>query len=627
MADETRDLPSLSTSDRMPTYEGSIAGSRLDKDDSSNSCTPSIASAGPAPKSWQDEEQILPKNNIPLVFFALLLTTFLAALDETIVATALPTITADLHGGKDYSWVGSAYLLATAALSPLYGKVSDLVGRKAVLYPIIVLFLIGSALSGAAQSMTWLIIARAIQGIGGGGILQMVNIIIGDIVPLEKRGTFGGYTGALWGIASIIGPLVGGALSDHASWRWCFWINLPTGGIALALLVFSLHFNPVQNDKSFRQHVAEFDFAGLILLLAGVVCLLLGFNQSETSWQSPATIALLAVGGVVLLIAALWECFTTRSPIIPPRLFKTRTTAIILITVFLHAFAFFAASFYLPVYYQALGASATLAGVKMLPFCLGACIASFIVGFLVNILGDVRKIMAVSFAVMTLGFGLMIMLSNTSSIAAQEIYPLISGVGFGGLFFPPIVAMQAAMPIKDMATSTATVGLLRQLGSTIGVSVGQVIWTSEIRRRLRGVEGLNIDLSGSGIADSVRQLKDIQPESLRNLVLRAYTKSIAVIWILDTPLLGVCFLLVLFMKHYSLKRKFVQSDEESRRAVTAEDEEGEEDEPDEPESSTTPPDHLEADLFIDSTRDHDHTLPQRPLPDDLRPRDGAPTAH
>ncbi|EKM58215.1 uncharacterized protein PHACADRAFT_171473 [Phanerochaete carnosa HHB-10118-sp] len=537
----------------MDDIEEQTTRSEPDKDDSPNAST-SVLASDPAPtRSWQDEEQVLPKNHIPLVFFALLLTTFLAALDETIVATALPTIVADLRGGKDYSWVGSAYLLATAAMSPLYGKVSDLVGRKAVLYPIIVLFLIGSALCGAAQNMTWLIAARAIQGIGGGGILQMVNIVIGDIVPLEKRGTFGGYTGALWGIASIVGPLVGGALSDHASWRWCFWINLPTGGIALALLVSSLHFNPLQNDKSFRQHMAEFDFQGLVLLITGVVCLLLGFNQGETSWKSPATITLLIVGGAVLVIAAIWECFTSRSPIIPPRLFRTRTTAIILITVFLHAFAFFAASYYLPVYYQALGASATLAGVKMLPFCLGACIASFIVGFLVNILGDVRRIMAVSFAVMTLGFGLMTLLTNTSSIATQEIYPLISGIGFGGLFFPPV---------------TATVGLVRQLGSTIGVSVGQAIWTSEIRRRLQGVPGLNIDTSSSGIADSVRELKNIQPISLRNLVQHAYTKSIAVIWILDTPLLGLSFIMVLFMKHYSLKRKFVQSDEESSQPRT-----------------------------------------------------------
>ncbi|KAJ3543829.1 hypothetical protein NM688_g5814 [Phlebia brevispora] len=276
-----------------------------------------------AEKDWKTEDQqILPKNNLPLVFFSLLLATFLAALDQTIVATALPTIVEQLQGGQDYSWVGSAYLLASCALSPFYGKISDIVGRKTVLYPVIVIFLIGSALCGAAQSMTWLVVCRAIQGIGGGGIFQMVNIIIGDIVPLEKRGTFGGYAGALWGIASIIGPLVGGAFTDHVTWRWCFWVNLPTGGVALVLLFFTLHLNPVKHGKTIRQHVSEFDFLGLLLIVGGVVCVLLGFNQSENAWNSPATIALLVVGGVLIVLAGGWEAYTTRSPIIPPRLFR-----------------------------------------------------------------------------------------------------------------------------------------------------------------------------------------------------------------------------------------------------------------------------------------------------------------
>ncbi|KAI0090161.1 MFS general substrate transporter [Irpex rosettiformis] len=507
--------------------------------------------------SWRDrEEQVLPKNNIPLVFFALLLTTFLAALDETIITTALPTIVEQLKGGKDYSWVGSAYLLAAAALSPVYGKASDIVGRKAILYPIIVLFLIGSALCGAAQSMTWLIIARAVQGTGGGGILQMTNIVVGDLVPLNKRGAYGSYAGALWGIASVVGPLVGGAITDHASWRWCFWINLPTGGVALALLAISLHFNPLEHDKTLRDHAAEFDFQGLVLIVGGVVCLLLGFNQSETSWSSPVTISLLAIGSALIVISAFWELHTDRSQIIPPRLFRTRTTAIVLTTTFLHAFAFFAGSFYLPVYYQTLGSSVTRAGIEILPFSLGACAVSFATGFIINRLGEVRRVMFVSFAIMTLGFGLMIMLDEASSSATKVIYPLIAGLGLGGLFYPPILAMQAAMPIKDMATSTATVGLLRQLGSTVGVAVGQAIWTSELRRRLDETHIiLGAETSASSLADSIRQLKDLQPDSLRQAAEHAYTKSIALIWAVDTPFLGIATIMTLFLKKYSLERK------------------------------------------------------------------------
>ncbi|EKM50103.1 uncharacterized protein PHACADRAFT_264644 [Phanerochaete carnosa HHB-10118-sp] len=507
-------------------------------------------------KAWRVEDaQDIPKNNLPLVFFSLLLAMFLAALDQTIVATALPTIVSELKGGQDYSWVASAYLLASAALSSFYGKISDLIGRKFVLYPVIVVFLIGSALCGAAQSMTWLILARALQGIGGGGIFQMVNIVVGDIVPLERRATFGGYAGALWGIASILGPLVGGAFTDHVSWRWCFWVNLPTGGVALILLFFTLHLNPPKHRKTFRQHVSEFDFLGLFLIVSSIICVLIGFNQSESSWNSAATISLLTIGCVLLVCAACWEGYTSRSPIIPPRLFRTRTTTILLVTVFLHGFAFFGASYYLPVYYQVLGASATRAGIQILPYSLGTCVVSLVAGFLITATGMIRPVLWFSYIVMTLGFGLMITLDETSSLAKQVVFTLIAGLGTGGLFFPPLILMQAAMPAKDMATSTSTLGLLRQLGSTVGVSVGQAIWSTELRKKLAMIPGAVINTSSANLADSIRQINMIEPLSLRRQIQHAYTKSISTIWIVNTPLVGMCMILVFLLKHYTLKRK------------------------------------------------------------------------
>ncbi|TNY23947.1 MFS amino acid permease [Rhodotorula diobovata] len=555
--------------------DGAISGAAKPVDEHSASGTASRGGRSHARLTSGDRVAVIPKNNLPLVMFSLALTTFLAALDSTAVATSLSTIQRELDGtAASLSLVTGAYLLCITALAPCYGKLSDYYGRKWVLYVSIVIFMIGSALCGAAQNIVWLCVCRGVQGVGGGGILQLVNIVVGDITSLEERGRWSGAIGSCWGIAAVLGPLVGGACAQYWTWRGVFYINLPAGGVALALLFFYLKLNPHTPPKA-AELLSSFDFLGLALLVAGLALLVTGFTFGEQDWSQARAIACLVVGAATLGAAIVVELRTKRSPIIPPRLFRLRTAAGLLVGVFVQSFAFNGLAYYAPLYFQVLGASPLMAGVLLIPFSVGTALFGVISGFMAARWKRTKELIIGSYFFSTLGFALLASLDSTSNRAKQMLYLLIAALGIGPLFQLPLLHLQAAMPVRDLATSTATLALLRSVGGTVGIAVAGAVYASKLRTGLEGIEGWDAyaqanGRSASSAAGAVEGLTDIEPPELRRQVLHVYARALNFPWIVAAPLLAVGFVASLFVKHYSMQRATVRAPKEDKKKTKGE---------------------------------------------------------
>jgi EmrB/QacA subfamily drug resistance transporter len=491
----------------------------------------------------------LAHRRVLVIIGALMLGMLLAALDQTIVSTALPTIVADLHGGSHISWVVTAYLLAATVSTPLWGKLGDQYGRKGFFQASIVLFLAGSVLSGLSSSMLMLIACRALQGLGGGGLMVGAQAIVGDVVPPRERGRYQGLFGAVFGVASVVGPVLGGILVTNLSWRWIFYVNLPVGAIALLVIASRVpgHLRRVRHD---------IDYLGIVLLSAGAAALVLLTSLGGTTyaWGSAPILALGACG-VVLLVAFAFVEHRAKEPVLPLHLFSNRAFSVTSLVGFIVGFAMFGAITFLPLFYQnVLGASPTASGLRLLPLMAGMLILSIVSGQVISRTGRYRAFPVAGTAVMALGLYLLSLVTARTPDALQYLYLVVLGLGLGAVMQVLVLVAQNAVPHAELGVATSGATFFRSIGGSFGAAIFGAIFSNVFAGKIvSALHGLRLGTSVNASSLSPEVLAHL-PGALRHAVVSVYATSLQEVFLVAVPVAGLAFLVTLLLPRVEFRR-------------------------------------------------------------------------
>ncbi|KUN33984.1 MDR family MFS transporter [Streptomyces longwoodensis] len=486
--------------------------------------------------------------SVRVVLLALMITMMLAMLDNMIVGTAMPTIVGELGGLEHLSWVVTAYTLATAAATPIWGKLGDMYGRKATFMTSIVLFLIGSALSGMAQNMGELIGFRAVQGLGAGGLMVGVMAIIGDLIPPRERGKYQGMMAAVMAVAMIAGPLVGGTITDHWGWRWAFYINLPLGVVSLGLISAVLHL-PKKRSK------AGIDYLGVILLTVGITSIVLvtTWGGTEYAWTSARIMELIGIGVAALVGFVFWQT-KAAEPVVPLHIFRSRNFTLMSVIGFITGFVMFGATLFLPLYQQSVqGASATNSGLLLLPMLGAMLVTSMIAGRITTNTGRYKVFPVIGSAFMIVGLYLLSTMDTGTTRLTSGLFMAVLGLGMGCLMQITMLVAQNSVEMRDMGVASSSTTLFRTLGSSFGVAIMGALFN----HRVQDVMSERAGSIGSKVTEQSAQLDAASLAKLPAAAREAYQYAVSdgthAAFVLGSVVAVVALVAAVFVKEVPLK--------------------------------------------------------------------------